>query len=312
MEEISSVCLHSPPLDVNLAIFNDDELDEDTANLIELHFAALIEQHNRQQQYKSSPSASLQADIIRHKQYIQFAGSLLDPMYQPVLDRFQLLLNAADANGSTATSTVNFNSVLMDAESPSEFQLLPHLRVDEVAGAEYDFYHNSSTTNETNIDTNNTAQQNSTAKPMIASFNFSPRDRDIDAIPPLGDRLVSDLAGQASAARTESHNELTTWQHEKLEVQPNQNETNIDTNNTAQQNSTAKPMIARFNFSPRDRDIDAIPPLVVGLVSDLAGQANAARTESNNELTTWQHEKLEMIASFNFNPLTATSTPYHP
>jgi hypothetical protein len=152
VDEISSVCLHSPPPDVNLAIFDDDELDEVTTNLIELHFAALIEQHTRKQQYKSSPSASLQADIIRHEQYIQFASSLLDPMYQPVIDRFQLLLiNATDANGSTATSAENINSVLLDAEIPSE-------------------------------------------------LNFSPRDRDIDAKLPLGEELVSDIAGQASAA----------------------------------------------------------------------------------------------------------------
>jgi hypothetical protein len=218
VEEISSVCLHPPPLDVNLAIFNEDELDEDTANLIELHFAALIEQHIRQ--LRSSPSASLQADIIRHEQYIQFAGSLLDPMYQPVIDRFQLLLlNAADASGPTATSTDNSNSILMDAESPSGFTLLPHLRVDEIAGAEYDFfYHNASTTlgqqctndhQETNTDTNNKEQQSSTAKRPIESSSFSPRDRDIDAIPTLGDGLVFDLAGQASAVRTESKDELT-------------------------------------------------------------------------------------------------------
>jgi hypothetical protein len=43
--EISSVCLHSAPTDINLATFDDDELDEDSANLIELHFAALIAQH---------------------------------------------------------------------------------------------------------------------------------------------------------------------------------------------------------------------------------------------------------------------------
>ena len=80
MEEISSVCFHSPPPDVNLAIVDDDELDDDTADLIELHFAALIEQNTRQQQFRTSPSESLQADIIRHEQYIQFAASLLDPM----------------------------------------------------------------------------------------------------------------------------------------------------------------------------------------------------------------------------------------
>jgi hypothetical protein len=75
VEEISSVCFHSPPLDINLETFADNELDEDTANLIELHFAALIEQHARQQQFRLNPSAALQADIIRHEQYIQFAGS---------------------------------------------------------------------------------------------------------------------------------------------------------------------------------------------------------------------------------------------
>ena len=140
MEDINSVCLDSHPPEVNLATFDEDELDEDTANLIELHFAALIEQHTRQQQFNSSPSASLQADILRHAQYIQFAGSLLDPMYQPVIDRFTLLLNAGDVNGST---TATLNSIcmraIMSATSPSGFQILPNLRADEIAGTEYDF-----------------------------------------------------------------------------------------------------------------------------------------------------------------------------
>ncbi len=32
--ELSSVCLHSEPMDFNLTAFDDDELDEETANLL--------------------------------------------------------------------------------------------------------------------------------------------------------------------------------------------------------------------------------------------------------------------------------------
>ncbi len=37
-------------------------------------------------------------------------------------------------------------------------------------------------------------------------------------------------------------------------------------------------------LSPRDRDIDALPPLADGLVFDLAGQASAVRNERNDAL----------------------------
>ena len=38
----------------------------------------------------------------------------------------------------------------------------------------------------------------------------------------------------------------------------------------------------KLQLQPLNRDIDAIPPLEVGLVSDLAGQASAVSTEQQN------------------------------
>ena len=88
-----------------------------------------------------------------------------------------------------------------------------------------------------------------------------------------------------------------------MEAQQNLNETNTEQNNTAPQSSTAQPIIESPNFSSRDRDIDAIPPLGVGPVSDLAGQASAAGMGRNDELTTGQ-QRLTGESSISLEALT--------
>ena len=55
--ELSSVCLHSENIDFNLAAFDDDELDEETADLLDLHFVSIIHQSERIQLFSLHPSA---------------------------------------------------------------------------------------------------------------------------------------------------------------------------------------------------------------------------------------------------------------
>ena len=61
-----------------MAIFDDEELDEDTSSLLDLHFLSIIHQIERQKQYSIHPTLDLQLEICAHSGYIQFAGSLLD------------------------------------------------------------------------------------------------------------------------------------------------------------------------------------------------------------------------------------------
>jgi hypothetical protein len=98
-EEISSVCLEEPrficPIqltDITLAAFENEDLDEATASLLDLHFLAIIQQHDRHQAFQLNPSPNLQQEIVRHAQYIQFAYSLLDPTHQEIVARFLLIV----------------------------------------------------------------------------------------------------------------------------------------------------------------------------------------------------------------------------
>ncbi len=87
LEESSFTCptLHT---DITLAAFEDGELDEATALLLDLHFLAIIQQHDRHQEFQLNPSPNLQQEIGRHVQYIQFAYSLLDPTPRRLLHDF--------------------------------------------------------------------------------------------------------------------------------------------------------------------------------------------------------------------------------
>jgi hypothetical protein len=113
-EELSSVCLHATSKDVNLAILDDassfsEDLDEASADLLDLHFLAIIHQHERMQQFLLHPNVALQEEINTHEEYLNFANSLLDPNQQQIIARFQGLvtqdfnarineLNATDLN----------------------------------------------------------------------------------------------------------------------------------------------------------------------------------------------------------------------
>jgi hypothetical protein len=47
-----------------------DELDEDSSNLLDLHFLAIIHQMERLEQHLIQPSADLQLEINTHAEYI--------------------------------------------------------------------------------------------------------------------------------------------------------------------------------------------------------------------------------------------------
>ena len=108
-EEISSVCMTVTTTDTNLAAFDDNELadttiefndnpDDATASLLDLHFLALIQQQERQQQYQVTPTNALRQEITTHAQYITFAYSLLAPVHQEVISRFQRLIDNTPQN----------------------------------------------------------------------------------------------------------------------------------------------------------------------------------------------------------------------
>ncbi len=96
---------------LKLSIFDDDELDEETATLLDLHFVSIIQQSERQQQFLLNPTTSLQQEIITHAQYIQFAGSLMDPIHQQVIDRFQHLVNHTERHSTNAIALNETNGI---------------------------------------------------------------------------------------------------------------------------------------------------------------------------------------------------------
>ncbi len=92
-DELSSVCFQDLLFDsTSMAIFDEDELDEDSSNLLDIHFLSITHQLERQKQYRMRPSLDLQLEIRTHAEYIQFAGSLLDPRHQQVIARFSSLV----------------------------------------------------------------------------------------------------------------------------------------------------------------------------------------------------------------------------
>ena len=69
-----------------------DELTEDEASLLDLHFTAIIQQIERQKLFLQQPTEELQHDIETHSGYITFANSLLNPTHRHVIARFQHLI----------------------------------------------------------------------------------------------------------------------------------------------------------------------------------------------------------------------------
>ena len=118
-EELSSVCMHSGPTDPQLAVIADDEMDEESATLLDLHFISIIQQNEREQQFFLHPNDSLKQEIDTHARYIIFAGSLLDPMHQQVVARFQRLVDEASPHiaPSALTHAVDHTSNGLNAES---------------------------------------------------------------------------------------------------------------------------------------------------------------------------------------------------
>jgi hypothetical protein len=109
--ELSTVCMHSESINLKLSIFDDDELDEETATLLDLHFVSIIQQSERQRQFILNPTASLQHEIITHAQYIRFAGSLMDPIHQQVIERFQHLVNHTERQKTNEFEPTETNGI---------------------------------------------------------------------------------------------------------------------------------------------------------------------------------------------------------
>jgi hypothetical protein len=74
-DELSSVCVHDTSSDAILSIFDEDDLDEAAADLLDLHFLAIIHQHERKQLFLLDPNDALDDEIKTHERYITFAGS---------------------------------------------------------------------------------------------------------------------------------------------------------------------------------------------------------------------------------------------
>ncbi len=84
--------MHDITGDVTLAFIDGDEIDEASADLLDLHFVSIIHQHERKQLYLLHPTIDLQDEINTHEGYISFASSLMSPMQQQIIARFQNLV----------------------------------------------------------------------------------------------------------------------------------------------------------------------------------------------------------------------------
>ncbi len=114
-EELSSVCINVPPNDAQLAVFEDDELDEASATLLDLHFLSIVQQQERQQQLLLTPTTALQQEIATNDQYITFAYSLLDPIHQDIVSLFQSL--AALAQQRHQSEQTDMNGILHNVKN---------------------------------------------------------------------------------------------------------------------------------------------------------------------------------------------------
>ena len=117
--ELSSVCMHDTLTDAHLAILDNDELDEASADLLDLHFLSIIQQHERKQLFLLNPNVALQNEIITHEGYIAFAHSLLVPTQQQITTRFQNLVTYGEhptnlnAQVMNETGLVNLDVVIL-------------------------------------------------------------------------------------------------------------------------------------------------------------------------------------------------------
>ncbi len=98
--------MHDASTDDNLAIIDDDELDEASVDLLDLHFMSITLQHERKQLFLLHPNVALQEEINTHEGYIVFVNSLLGPVQQQIITRFQNLVTFGDR-------TVDFNARAM-------------------------------------------------------------------------------------------------------------------------------------------------------------------------------------------------------
>ncbi len=123
-DELSSACFQDTLFDsTSMAAIDEDELDEETADLIELHFVSIIHQLERNKLYITHPNAELQTEIELHAEYIRFAGSLLDLAQQQVIARFTNLVGYIDPTSIQTTST-ELNSTINEPDlSPTAIQI---------------------------------------------------------------------------------------------------------------------------------------------------------------------------------------------
>ena len=223
-EEISSVCI--APADACLATVDNEELDEATASLLDLHFLSIIQQQERQQQFTVAPTIALRQEIATHAQYMTFAYSLLEPTQQEVVIRFQQLIDNAphiynlgqtDMNGTTTNeqnecdelARTDMNGREPNAQSPPEdFRPMSMIGSKPNEQHEHNNWEPTSVigfqTNEQKATTNELANAMTAQKPSP----FSPRDRDICTNLPLGEGSIPDGVGQASADGEDKSSEL--------------------------------------------------------------------------------------------------------
>jgi hypothetical protein len=126
-EELSSVCMHDPPTDANLAIFDEDELDEAAADQLDLHFVSIIQQHERKQLFLLHPTFTLQDEIDTHEGYIAFASSLICPVQQHIIARFQNLVTYGERPTDPNTPAMEHsaeNATELNAPAMHEYDLV--------------------------------------------------------------------------------------------------------------------------------------------------------------------------------------------
>ena len=119
--------MHDLPTDANLAIFDEDELDEASAHLLDLHFVSIIQQHERKQPFLLHPNVALQDEINTHEGYIAFASSLICPVQQHIIARFQNLVTYGERPTDPNTPAMEHsaeNATELNAPAMHEYDLV--------------------------------------------------------------------------------------------------------------------------------------------------------------------------------------------
>ncbi len=244
-EELSSVSMHSGPTDPQLAVIEDDEMDEESATLLDLHFVSIIQQSEREQQFLLHPSASLKLEIDTHARYIIFAGSLLDPMHQQAVARFQRLVDEE-------------RSIITPCALPKPADHASNM-------LDVEFYPKPKATDTNGPNSNENLECLDNGFEHIGVYEGI--DNEFYTLQVSSEMLVNE--------ENCIMNEHNRTHGIVLSTSKPTNDPTIKCH-AENQGDNVNSSIVKSSFSPRDRDPDSDPPLVGGSDPGLAGQASPA------------------------------------